>query len=56
MVVAAASPEPRMRLVDRYLVAALDAGITPILCITKTYLASGEELRRYVQDAGVQVV
>jgi len=56
MVVAAASPEPRMRLVDRYLVAALDAGITPILCITKTDLASGEELRRYVQDAGVQVV
>jgi ribosome biogenesis GTPase / thiamine phosphate phosphatase len=56
MVVAAASPEPRMRLVDRYLVAALDAGIIPILCITKTDLASGEELRRYVQDAGVQVV
>jgi ribosome biogenesis GTPase len=38
------------------MVAALDAGITPILCITKTDLASGEELRRYVHDAGVQVV
>ncbi len=56
MVVAAASPEPRLRLVDRYLVAALDAGIRPILCITKTDLASGDELRRYVQDAGVQVI
>ena len=56
MVVAAASPEPRLRLIDRYLVAALDAGISPILCITKTDLASGEELRRYVQGAGVQVV
>jgi len=39
IVVAAADPEPRPRLVDRYLVAAYDAGITPILCITKTDLA-----------------
>jgi ribosome biogenesis GTPase / thiamine phosphate phosphatase len=39
VVVAAANPEPRARLVDRYLVAAFDAGIQPILCITKTDLA-----------------
>lgn len=39
IVVAAANPEPRPRLVDRYLVAAFDAGIIPILCITKTDLA-----------------
>jgi ribosome biogenesis GTPase len=39
IVVAAADPEPRSRLVDRYLVAAFDAGISPILCITKTDLA-----------------
>jgi ribosome biogenesis GTPase / thiamine phosphate phosphatase len=39
IVVAAANPEPRPRLVDRYLVAAFDAGIRPILCITKTDLA-----------------
>lgn len=39
IVVATANPEPRPRLVDRYLVAAFDAGITPILCITKTDLA-----------------
>ena len=38
IVVAAANPEPRTRLVDRYLVAAFDAGIRPILCITKTDL------------------
>lgn len=38
IVVAAADPEPRPRLVDRYLVAAFDAGITPILCVTKTDL------------------
>lgn len=42
VVVAAANPEPRTRLVDRYLVAAYDAGITPLLCITKTDLADPE--------------
>lgn len=42
IVVAAANPEPRARLVDRYLVAAYDAGITPLLCITKTDLADPE--------------
>ena len=39
IVVAAANPEPRVRLVDRYLVAAYDAGIRPLLCVTKTDLA-----------------
>ncbi|HKH07891.1 MAG TPA: ribosome small subunit-dependent GTPase A [Agromyces sp.] len=43
IVVAAADPEPRIRLVDRYLVAAFDAGIRPILCITKTDLAEPSE-------------
>ena len=38
IVVAAANPEPRPRLVDRYLVAAFDAGIAPLLVITKTDL------------------
>ncbi|KQP97559.1 MULTISPECIES: ribosome small subunit-dependent GTPase A [unclassified Rathayibacter] len=47
-VVAAADPEPRTRLVDRYLVAAFDAGITPMLCITKTDLADpGPFLRNF---------
>lgn len=39
VVVAAADPEPRERLVDRYLIAALDAGIRPLLVVTKTDLA-----------------
>ncbi len=39
IVVAAADPEPRTRLVDRYLVAAYDAGIRPLLCVTKADLA-----------------
>jgi ribosome biogenesis GTPase / thiamine phosphate phosphatase len=43
IVVAAADPEPRPRLVDRYLVAAFDAGIAPILCITKTDLTDPAE-------------
>jgi ribosome biogenesis GTPase len=42
IVVAAANPEPRTRLVDRYLVAAYDAGIAPMLCVTKTDLADPE--------------
>ena len=39
IVIAAANPEPRVRLVDRYLVAAYDAGITPLMCVTKTDLS-----------------
>ncbi len=39
IVVAAANPEPRAGLVDRYLIAAFDAGIDPILVVTKTDLA-----------------
>ena len=35
IVMAAANPEPRVRLVDRFLVAAYDAGISPLLVITK---------------------
>src|SRR5690606_26347672 len=42
VVIAAANPEPRPRLVDRYLVAAYDAGISPLLVVTKTDLADPE--------------
>lgn len=42
IVIAAANPEPRVRLVDRYLVAAYDAGIAPLICITKTDVADPE--------------
>ena len=43
IVVAAADPEPRPRLVDRYLVAAYDAGISPLMVVTKTDLRDPEE-------------
>ena len=39
IVAAAADPQPRPRLIDRYLVAAFDAGLPPILVMTKTDLA-----------------
>jgi ribosome biogenesis GTPase len=40
VVTALADPEPRPRLIDRCLVAAYDAGLTPLLCLTKSDLAS----------------
>jgi len=46
IVVAAADPEPRPRLIDRYLVAAVDVGIEPLLVVTKTDLADPGELLR----------
>ncbi|MGK9148792.1 ribosome small subunit-dependent GTPase A [Plantibacter flavus] len=55
IVVAAANPEPRARLVDRYLVAAYDAGITPILCITKTDLQDPDEFLANFAGLGLRV-
>jgi ribosome biogenesis GTPase len=54
IVVAAADPEPRARLVDRYLIAALDAGIRPLLVVTKTDLADPSEFLRHF--AGLDLV
>lgn len=44
IVVAAANPEPRTGFIDRALVAAYDAGIDPLLCVTKTDLNDPAEL------------
>lgn len=38
------NPEPRPRLIDRCLVAAYDAGLTPLLVLTKADLTSPDEL------------
>ena len=56
IVVAAANPEPRQRLVDRYLVAAFDAGIQPILCITKTDLADPTEFLAHFRGLDIPIV
>lgn len=44
VVAALADPEPRPRLIDRALVAAYDAGMDPLLCLTKPDLADPETL------------
>lgn len=44
IVTALADPPPRPRLIDRCLVAAYDAGLDPLLCLTKADLSSPEEL------------
>ena len=44
VVTALADPEPRPRLIDRALVAAYDAGMDPLLCLTKADLADPETL------------
>jgi ribosome biogenesis GTPase len=56
IVVAAANPEPRARLIDRYLVAAFDAGIDPILCVTKTDLADPSELLAEFECLDIRIV
>ncbi|HEX2704426.1 MAG TPA: ribosome small subunit-dependent GTPase A [Candidatus Lustribacter sp.] len=43
IVSALASPEPRPRLIDRCLVAAYDAGLTPLLVLTKADLVSPQD-------------
>jgi ribosome biogenesis GTPase / thiamine phosphate phosphatase len=55
VVVAAADPEPRERLVDRYLVAALDAGIRPLLVVTKTDLADPTEFLSHFDGLDLEV-
>ncbi|MFE0729254.1 ribosome small subunit-dependent GTPase A [Streptomyces antibioticus] len=44
VVTALADPEPRPRLIDRCLVAAFDGGLTPLLVMTKSDLASADKL------------
>ncbi|MDN3496392.1 ribosome small subunit-dependent GTPase A [Planococcus sp. APC 4015] len=55
VVVAAADPEPRARLVDRYLVAALDAGIRPLLVVTKTDLADPTDFLTHFEGLDLTV-
>jgi ribosome biogenesis GTPase len=44
IVCALADPPPRPRLIDRFLVAAYDAGLRPLLCLTKADLAPPDDL------------
>jgi len=53
VVTALADPEPRPRLIDRALVAAFDAGMQPLLCLTKADLADPETLLSTYRSLGV---
>jgi ribosome biogenesis GTPase len=56
VVTALADPAPRPRLVDRCLVAAYDGGLQPLLCLTKSDLASPDELLALYEPLGVSAV
>jgi ribosome biogenesis GTPase / thiamine phosphate phosphatase len=53
VVTALADPEPRARLIDRAQVAAYDAGMRPLLCLTKADLADPEVLLATYRSLGV---
>ncbi len=56
IVTALADPQPRSRMIDRCLVAAFDAGLTPLLCLTKADLASPDTLVDAYAPLGVAYV
>ena len=56
VVTALADPPPQPRLIDRCLVAAYDGGLEPLLCLTKSDLASPEELLGLYRPLGVEAV
>jgi ribosome biogenesis GTPase len=56
VVTALADPEPRTGLIDRALVAAFDAKMTPVLCLTKADLADPGPLLATYSSLGVKWV
>jgi ribosome biogenesis GTPase len=55
VVTALADPEPRIRMIDRCVVAAYDAGMDVLLCLTKADLGDPTELRETYAPLGVEV-
>ena len=56
VVTALAEPEPRTRMIDRCVVAAYDAGMDVLLCLTKADLADPAPLEAQYTPLGVDVV
>ena len=56
IVAALADPPPRPSLIDRCLVAAYDAGMTPLLCLTKADLAPASDLVGSYEPLGVETL
>src|SRR5690625_1832955 len=55
-VAATTDPDPSWGFLDRTIVAAFDAGIRPLLAVTKTDLAPAAEIRTRFADVDVEVV
>jgi ribosome biogenesis GTPase / thiamine phosphate phosphatase len=56
IVCALADPAPRLRFVDRCLVAAYDAGLDPLLVLTKADLASPRRVRAFYRPLGLPMI
>ncbi|HEY1915038.1 MAG TPA: ribosome small subunit-dependent GTPase A [Streptosporangiaceae bacterium] len=56
IVTALTNPPPRVRLIDRFLVAAYDAGLDPLLCLTKADLAPPDEVLAMYEPLGFPYV
>ncbi|WP_405684679.1 ribosome small subunit-dependent GTPase A [Streptomyces sp. NBC_00057] len=56
IVTALADPEPRPRMIDRCLVAAYDGGLSPLLVLTKSDLASPDKLLEAYTPLGVPFI
>jgi ribosome biogenesis GTPase / thiamine phosphate phosphatase len=56
IVCALADPPPRLRLIDRFLVAAYDATLEPVLCLTKSDLAGPESILPVYEPLGIRSV
>ena len=56
LVVAAASPEPSLFLIDKMLINAEIGGIKPIICINKTDLAQRADIEEIYKSAGYEVI
>jgi ribosome biogenesis GTPase / thiamine phosphate phosphatase len=56
IVCALANPPPRFGFIDRCLVAAYDAGLDPLLCLTKSDLAGPDEVLAIYRPLGFPIV
>ena len=56
IVAALADPEPKTRFIDRCLVAAYDAGLDPLLVLTKSDLAAPRKLRAFYRPLDIPML
>jgi ribosome biogenesis GTPase len=56
IVCALADPAPKTRFIDRCLVAAFDAGLDPLLVLTKSDLADARKIRAFYKPLGLPMV